>query len=142
MENIVALLRLRLRPIFRFGVGTLLFAAVCACGYFGFHRIGRTAGAHQRYDKSVFTRAYLLADLMAVQESDAERDRLYEEASAYLKDRVAPGSWAGTSPAAGEQFGRIFPLRANRSLIISHRGAVHRQIEPALQRFREERMNR
>lgn len=136
----MSFLHVPFKRLFRFSLGTLLFAAVCVCGYFGFHRIGRTAGERQRYDEAVFIKTYSLADLMAVQESDADHDRLYEEITVYLMDHISPGSWRGTNHAAMEPGGEVQPFPKNRSLIISHRGAVHRQIEPVLQRFRDERM--
>jgi hypothetical protein len=122
------------KRLFRFSLGTLLFAMLCACGYFGNYRAGQLAGTQDRYDQSHFMKAYDVFDVMADQPTTAHRQRRYREITEFLKRTVAPDSWKSDGQVTCE----IYPFPSVASLAIMQRGVVHDQVEVAMLKFREE----
>jgi hypothetical protein len=126
------------KRLFRFSIGMMLFAMLCVSGYLGAHRAGQKAGAKDLYDVSFRTKVHNFSDLAIDQSNQGEREELLGEISELLHTTVAPESWASTG-ATGEMCG-IQPFPAMASLIISQRGAVHDQIDPALQAYRDRQL--
>jgi hypothetical protein len=122
------------KRLFRFSLGTLLFAMLCACGYFGNYRAGQLAGTQDRYDQSHFMKAYDVSDLMANLSTTAQRQQRYREIIGFLKRTAAPESWKSDGQVTCE----IYPFPSVESVAIMQRGAVHDQIEIAMLKFREE----
>ena len=128
-------LRFPPKRLFQFSIRTMLFAILCVSGYLGAHRIGERAGAARRYDESFFIKIYSVADLVIEHSEPNDREQQCLEIIAYLRSNVALESW-GASNAAGQIY-EIQPFSANGSLIVSQRGAVHRQLDAALHAYRQ-----
>ncbi|MBA3485060.1 MAG: hypothetical protein H0T51_24960 [Pirellulales bacterium] len=122
------------KRLFRFSLGTLLFAMLCACGYFGNYRAGQLAGTQDRYDQLHFMKAYDVSDLMVDLSTTAQRQKRYREITEFLKRTVAADSWKSEGQVTCE----IYPFPPVESLAIMQRGAVHDLIEVAMLKFREE----
>jgi hypothetical protein len=122
------------KRLFRFSLGTLLFAMLCACGYFGNYRAGQLVGTQDRYDQTHFMKAYDVSDVMVDLSTTAQRQQRYREITEFLKRTVAPDSWKSEGHVTCEIY--LFP--SVESVAIMQRGAVHDQIEAAMRKFREE----
>lgn len=122
------------KRLFRFSLGTLLFAMLCACGYFGNYRAGQLAGTQDRYDQTHFMKVYDVSDLMADLSTTAQRQQRYREIIGFVKRTAAPVSWKSDGQVTCE----IYPFPSVESVAIMQRGAVHDQIEAAMLKFREE----
>jgi hypothetical protein len=125
---------LRPKRLFRFSLGTLLFAMLCACGYFGNYRAGQLAGTRDRYDQTHFMKTYDVSDLTVDLTTTAQRQQRYREIIGFLKRTAAPESWKSDGQMACE----VYPFPSVESLAIMQRGVVHDQIEAAMLKFRKE----
>jgi len=125
----------RLKRLFRFSIGMMLFAMLCVSGYLGAHRTGERIGAKVRYDESFFTKVYNLADMAVDQLAAEQRNALLDGTKQFLQTTVATKSW-GVADADG-QICEIHPFPTHASLAISQYGYAHDQIDAALQAYRD-----
>jgi hypothetical protein len=126
------------KRLFRFSIGMMLFAMLCVSGFLGAHRAGEKAGAKALYDVSFRTKVHNFSDLAIDQANQGERDKLLGEISELLHGTVAPESWTATGPNG--ELCDIQPFPAMAGLIISQVGAVHDQIDAALQAYRDQHL--
>jgi len=130
----------RWRRIFRFSLSGLLFVTLCVCGYFGSYRVGERSGAQDLYDESFFVKTYNIDDLLIEAETEAERDKLYSEAIAWIHSTVDPESWT----VSGEQSCYIFKfpheLPTSFGLVVAQYGAAHDKVELAIKELRRRRL--
>lgn len=123
------------KRLFRFNIGTMLFATLCVSVYLSSHRAGERNGAKDRYDESFVTKVYNFSDVAISRPDPSRRDELYGEIIDHLRTTVATESWTLTGDY-GEMCD-IQPFPAMASLIITQRGAMHDQIDAALGEYRD-----
>lgn len=122
----------RLRWLFRFSLFTLLLLMSCTAGYFSGYRWGGRQRAQDDADLAITARTYYVADLVSPVEEGfggADFDNLID----LIVTTVSPDEWSENGGNGSE----IRPFPGNLSLIVSCRGATHRELAALLEQLRD-----
>ncbi len=119
------------KRLFRFSIGTLLFAMLCVSGYFGGFRSGYSAGARQQFRDTISVVTYDIEFLHRVDFSHAGRMKTTDELIDLLKS-CYPGRWS--EPYVLDEFEVSNDFN---KLEVTNYGHIHDSIESLMTQLRE-----
>jgi hypothetical protein len=119
------------KRLFRFSIAVLLFAMLCASGFFSGYRIGFDRG---RYDRSqLYVVSYPVNDLVVNPVTQTATSADFDSLIDLIVTRISPQDWMENGSGSGE----IQPFPSNLSLVVSQSEENHKAIAKLLAQLRQ-----